>query len=200
MCPTSPTARAITPNPRTSGNGKLSFLAAWGSVVTRGGSEEDASRFVGELFARIPVLDTGGRGATITFSQKEIGDVHLTWENEARLEVEESHGRLEMIYPPVSIRAEPHVTVVDANVDRKGTREVAESYLQFLYTDAAQEIIAKHFYRPTTATILARHAEKFPPIELFSINAVASDWDAAYARFFAEGALFDELYRPFRNN
>src|SRR5690242_7127098 len=113
----------ITPNPKTSGNGKLSFLAAWGSVVARGGSEDDARKFITEIYRHTPVLETGARGATTTFAQKGIGDVHLTWENEAHLEVRESQGELELIYPPASIRAEPHVAVVDGNVDRKGTRQ-----------------------------------------------------------------------------
>jgi sulfate/thiosulfate-binding protein len=136
-----PGVQIITPNPKTSGNGKLSFLAAWGSVLSRGGSEAAAQKFIAELYQHAPILDTGARGATTTFAQKGIGDVHLTWENEAHLEVRESQGDLELVYPPVSIRAEPHVAVVDANVDRKGTRPVAEAYLKYLYTDAAQETI-----------------------------------------------------------
>src|SRR5207253_10466710 len=129
----------VTPNPKTSGNGKLSFLAAWGSVLRRGGSEDDARKFITELYRHAPVLDTGARGSTSTFAQKGIGDVHLTWENEAHLEVRETQGELELVYPPVSIRAEPHVAVVDSNVERKGTREAAEAYLNYLYTDEAQE-------------------------------------------------------------
>jgi sulfate transport system substrate-binding protein len=188
----------ITPNPKTSGNGKLSFLAAWGSVIHRGGSEEDARDFVTRLYRQVPVLDSGARGATTTFAQKHIGDVHLTWENEARLEVEEANGALEIVYPPVSIRAEPYVAVVDDNVDRKGTRAAAEAYLKFLYTPQAQEIIAKHHYRPIDDEVRKRHAAELPDLELFSITTVAPDWDTAQARFFAEGGVFDEIYQSSR--
>ena len=191
-----PVVVVVTPNPKTSGNGKLSFLAAWASVIHRGGSEEDARRFVTELYRHAPVLDTGARGSTSTFAQKGIGDVHLTWENEAHLEVRESRGELELVYPPVSIRAEPHVALVDSNVDRKGTREAAEAYLSHLYTDEAQEIIAKHFYRPINPEILARHGETFRNIELVPISAIAADFDAAQTKFFAEGAVFDSIYQP----
>ena len=138
----------ITPNPKTSGNGKYSFLAAWGAVLAAGGSEQDAERFVAELYRRTPVLDTGARAATATFSQKGIGDVHLTFENEAHLEVAESGGELEIIYPRRSIRVDPPVAVVDANVDRRGTRHAAEAYLGFLYSQEGRAIVAKHHYRP----------------------------------------------------
>lgn len=184
----------VTPNPKTSGNGKLSFLGAWGSVLHRGGSDDDARKFVAEVYKHTQKLDIGARGATNTFAKKGMGDVHLTWENEAHLEVRESSGELELVYPPVSIRAEPHVAVVDGNVDRKGTRDAAEAYLKYLYTDEAQEIIASHFYRPTNETVLARHAATFRPIELFSVTKVASDWDAAQEKFFADGAIFDSFY------
>ncbi|MGE3314646.1 MAG: sulfate ABC transporter substrate-binding protein [Planctomycetaceae bacterium] len=185
----------ITPNPKTSGNGKLSFLAAWGDVLQRGGSEDDAQKFVTELYRHTPVLDTGARGSTTTFAQRNIGDVHLTWENEAHLEVAEAEGKLEIVYPPRSIQAEPHVTVVDGNVARKGTKEVAEAYLNFLYTDRGQETIARHFYRPAVNTeILEKNAARFPNIELFPITKVAGDWNAAQSRFFAEGGLFDQIY------
>jgi sulfate transport system substrate-binding protein len=186
----------VTPNPKTSGNGKLSFLAAWGSVRSRGGSEGDARNFVTELYRHTPVLDTGARGSTTTFAQKGVGDVHLTWENEGHLEVRESQGELELIYPPVSIRAEPHIAVVDSNVDRKGTRAAAEAYLNYLYTDEAQEIIAANFYRPIKPEILAEHSHVFRAIELFPVTAVAADFDVAQAKFFAEGAIFDSIYQP----
>jgi sulfate transport system substrate-binding protein len=186
----------ITPNPKTSGNGKLSFLSAWGSVIHGGGSEDDARKFVAELYRHVPVLDTGARGATTTFAQKGLGDAHLTWENEAHLEVRESQGELELVYPSVSIRAEPHVAVVDKNVDRKGTREAAEAYLEFLYTDEAQETIAANFYRPSNPEILSRHREVFHEIELIAITAVAANFDDAQQKFFAEGAIFDGIYQP----
>ncbi len=186
--------RIITPNPKTSGNGKLSFLAAWGSVIERGGSQEDARVFVTELYRRVPVLDTGARGSTTTFAQKKMGDVHLTWENEAHLEVKESAGDLEIVYPPVSIRAEPHVAVVDANVDRKGTRAAADAYLRFLYTDEAQELIAKHFYRPINQSIRKRQ-KQLPELTLFPITLVARDWDEAQQRFFSEDGVFDGIFK-----
>ncbi|HMC64208.1 MAG TPA: sulfate ABC transporter substrate-binding protein [Gemmataceae bacterium] len=189
----------ITPNPKTSGNGKLSLLAAWGAALRRGGAEPDARAFVTKLYEQTPVLDSGARGSTVTFAQKNIGDVHLTWENEAHLEVKEANGELELVYPPTSIRAEPHVAVVDANVDRKGTRAAAEAYLKFLYTDEAQEIIARHFYRPINPKILAEHAATLPAIDLFSITTVAQDWDDAQQKFFAEGGEFDRIYQAKRN-
>jgi len=186
----------ITPNPKTSGNGKLSFLAAWGSVLHKGGTPEEALALVTKLYKQVPVLDTGARGATTTFAQKKIGDVHLTWENEAHLEVAEAKGELEIVYPSVSIKAEPHVAVVDANVDRKGTRPAAEAYLKYLYTPEAQEIIAKHFYRPSSEEVLKKHRDTLPPIELFAIEKVAKGgWAEAQKEFFAEGAVFDSLYQ-----
>jgi sulfate transport system substrate-binding protein len=191
-----PDVQVITPNPKTSGNGKLSFLAAWGSVVLNGGSEDDAKEFVKKIYLNVPVLDTGARGSTTTFAQKGIGDVHLGWENEARLEVEEAKGELEIVYPKQSILAEPHIAVVDSNVDRKGTRETAEAYLKFLYTDAGQEIIAKHFYRPIDEAALAKHSASFPRIDLFPITKISPSWDEAQKKFFAEGALFDAIYQP----
>lgn len=191
-----PDVSIITPNPKTSGNGKLSFLAAWGAIIKRGGSEQDAEAFVTRMYRQTPVLDSGARGSTTTFAQKHIGDVHLTWENEAHLEVEEAKGELELVYPPLSIRAEPHVAVVDANVRRKGTEVAAEAYLKFLYTDEAQEIIARHHYRPINATILARHAGKLKALDLFPITTFVRDWDEAQERFFAEGAVFDRIYQP----
>lgn len=189
-----PGVQVITSNPKTSGNGKWSFLALWGSVVTRGGSEAEAEQYATEVFRRVPVLDTSARGATMTFAQKRIGDVHLTWENEAHLEVQESGGQLEIVYPPVSVLAEPHVAVVDAVVDRKGTRAVAEAYLKYLYTDEAQEVIAGHYYRPVSSTVKARTADRFPAIRLFPATVCGPDWDAIQKKYFAEYGLFDRLY------
>jgi sulfate transport system substrate-binding protein len=186
----------VTPNPKTSGNGKLSFLAAWGAVTQRGGSEADALAFVKKLYEHVPVLDLAARAATTTFVQKKIGDVHLAWENEAHLEVAESGGAVEIVYPPISFLAEPQVAWVDANVKRKGTADAAKAYLEFLYTDEAQEIIAKNFYRPTNPTILAKHRDLFPDMKLFTVTAVARDWDDAYDKYFGEGKLFDSFYKP----
>ncbi len=188
--------KIITPNPKTSGNGYLSFLSAWGSVVLRGGSREDAVQFVTKLYKQVSVLDSGARGSAITFAKRRIGDVHLAWENEAHLEVREAKGALELIYPPISIRAEPHVAVVDANVDRKKTRAAAEAYLKFLYTEPAQEIIAKHFYRPSNETILKKHSATFPDVKLFSITEIASSWAEAHKQFIGQGGVFDNIYRP----
>jgi sulfate/thiosulfate transport system substrate-binding protein len=191
-----PGVEIVTANPKTSGNGYLSFFSAWGSVMLRGGSRDDAVNFVTQLYKQVPVLDSGARGATTTFVQKKIGDVHLAWENEAHLEVEEAKGDLELIYPPISIRAEPHVAVVDDNVDRKGTRQSAEAYLKYAYTDEAQEIFAKHFYRPTNEAILKKHADSFPEIKLFPITDIAKDWTDAHKQFIGEGGVFDAIYKP----
>ncbi len=189
-----PGVEIVTPNPKTSGNGKLSFLAAWGSVVLRGGTEADATAFVTKLYRQAPVLDQAARGATTTFAQKEIGDVHLTWENEAHLELAEFPGQIEIVYPPISFLAEPHVAVVDVNVGRKGTGDAAEAYLNFLYSDQGQEIIAKNYYRPTNPVVLQRHAATFPTINLFPITAIAASWDESNAKFFADGKIFDSIY------
>jgi sulfate transport system substrate-binding protein len=186
----------ITPSPKTSGNGKLSFLGAWGAVTTRGGSPEDAEKFVTELYRHAPVLDSGARGATTTFAQKGIGDVHLTWENEAHFEMKEAGGELEIVYPPVSILAEPPVAWVDANVKKKGTEAAAKAYLEFLYTAEGQEIIAKNFYRPVDEEIAAAFAKQFPKIDLFTVQKIAGNWDQAQTRFFADGGVFDKIYSP----
>ena len=184
----------ITPNPKTSGNGRLSFLGAWGSVVLSGGSEADALAFIKKLYRNAPNLDTGARGATMTFAQKGIGDVHLTMESEAYLEVNESNGDLEMVYPTQSILHDPYVAVVDANVDRKGTRAAAEAYLKFLYTKEGQEIIAKHYFRPIDPVIAEKVSAQFKPIKLFPITKVAESWEDAQSKFFADGAIFDSIY------
>jgi sulfate transport system substrate-binding protein len=189
-----PGVEVITPNPKTSGNGRLSFLAAWGSVVLKGGSEDKAKEFVTDVYRHAPVLDTGARGSTTTFAQKGIGDVHLTWENEARLEVEESKGKLEVIYPSISILADPPVAVVDANVDRKGTRAAAQAYLEFLYTPEGQAIFAKHYYRPIDEAVFSENKEKFPEIRRFAITEIARNWDEAQTKFFSDGGVFDAIY------
>jgi sulfate transport system substrate-binding protein len=188
--------RVITPDPKMSGNGRLSFLAAWGSVLQRGGSEDEARAYVAELYHRVPVLDSAARGATVTFAQKEIGDVHLTWENEAYLEVGEAGGKLQVVYPSSSIRAEPYVAVVDANVDRKGTRAAAEAYLSFLYTEEAQETIARHHYRPIDENVLKRHEQRLPKIDLFPVTSLAVGWDNAQSKFFSEGGVYDQINTP----
>ena len=193
-----PGIATITPNPKTSGNGYLSFFSGWGSVVLRGGSRQDAINYVTQLYKQVPVLDSGARGATTTFVQRKIGDVHLAWENEAQLEVREAKGELELIYPPISIRAEPHVAVVDANVDRNKTRAAAEAYLNYLYTDEGQEIIAKHYYRPINEAIMKNHRATFPNIRLFEISEIARDYPDAHKQFIGEGGVFDGIYKPRR--
>ena len=191
-----PGVEIVTPNPKTSGNGKLSFLAAWGSVTQRGGSEADALAFVKKLYEQTPVLDLGARAATTTFVQKKIGDVHLAWENEANLEVHEAAGAVEIVYPPISFFAEPHVAVVEKNVERRGSAAAAKAYLEFLYTPEGQEIIAKNYYRPTNPAVLAKHRATFPEIQLFKVDAVAKNWDDSSAKYFGDGGLFDSFYKP----
>jgi sulfate transport system substrate-binding protein len=144
----------------------------------------------------VPVLDSAARGSTTTFVQKGIGDVHLTWENEAHLEVQEAGGEAEIVYPPISILAEPAVAWVDANVSRKGTRDAAEAYLRFLYTPEGQDIIARNHYRPTTPEAVQKHQGKFPALQLVSINTIAKDWADANDKFFADGKIFDSIYQP----
>ena len=191
-----PGVEIITPNPKTSGNGRLSFLAAWGGVIHNKGTEEEARDFVTRLYKRVPVLDSGARGSTTTFAQNKKGDVHLTWENEAQLEVQESKGELEVIYPSASIKAEPYVAVVDAVVDRRGTRDVAEAYLKSVYDPEAQEIIARHGYRPIDGEVLARRRDTLPDLTLFPVTSFVKDWAEAQQRFFADGGEFDHIYQP----
>jgi sulfate transport system substrate-binding protein len=189
-----PGVSVITPNPKTSGNGKLSVLAAWGSVLYRGGTERDSLQYLKQLYQHVPVLDTGARDATNTFTQEKIGDVHLTWENEALLETEEYRGDLEIVYPPVSIRAEPSVAWVDANVTRRKTEADAKAYLEFLFTDPAQETIAQHGYRPINPQILKKYADRLPEIDLFPVTIVAKNWDDAQQKFFADAGVFDSIH------
>ena len=192
-----PGVSIITPNPKTSGNGKYSFLAAWGAALAAGGSEEDVQKFVSAIYRRTPVLDTGARAATATFSQKGIGDVHLTFEQEAQLEVDESKGGLEIVYPKRSIRVDPPVAVVDKNVDRKASRHAAEAYLGFLYSPEGRAIIAKHHLRPWGDNPPPPAAgETWPAIETFDIAFVAGDWNNAMKKFFGEGGVFDAIYQP----
>jgi sulfate/thiosulfate-binding protein len=191
-----PGVAVITPNPKTSGNGYLSFFAAWGSVVVRGGSEDDARAYVKELYGHVPVLDSAARAAAATFVHKKIGDVHLAWENEAHLEVGEGKGELELVYPPISVLAEPHVTLVDTNVDARGTRAVAQAYLEFAYTPEAQELVAKHHYRPSDETVMQAHASELPPMRRFPVTDIAEGFAEAHARFIGEGGVFDTIYTP----
>lgn len=190
-----PGVAVVTPNPRTSGNGKLTFLAAWGAVLRGGGDDERARRFVTALYAHAGALAEGARGAATAFTDEKVGDVHLTWENEALREVDDAKGDLEIVYPPTSILAEPYVAWVDANVARKGSAAAARAYLEFLFTPEAQAIIAEHGYRPIDPAVLAKHAARFPRMDLFSVTLLAKDWDDAQQRFFADNGVFDLLDR-----
>jgi sulfate/thiosulfate-binding protein len=183
----------VTPNPRTSGNGKLSVLSAWGAVTTRGGSEADALAYLKSLYRHVAIFDVGARGSAMSFAINKIGDVHLTWENEALREVAADPDELEIVYPPVSIRAEPAVAWVDANVKDEREAAQAKAYLEYLFTDAAQETIAKFGYRPFKPEILAKHADRLPNILLFPITAIARDWDDAREKFFADNGVIDRI-------
>lgn len=191
-----PDIAVITPNPKTSGGARWNYLAAWGYALRQpGGSDATAREFVTRLFRNVPVLDSGARGATNTFVQRQIGDVLISWENEAYLAVNElGAGAVEIVVPSVSILAEPPVTVVDGNVDRRGTREVAEAYLRFLYTEQGQEIAARHYYRPRSETALEKHRHQFQEVSLFTIDEVFGGWAAAQSTHFADGGVFDQLY------
>ena len=184
----------ITPDPRTSGNGKLSVLAAWGSVIVRGGSEDEARDFVRQLYQHTSSLGQGARDSTTTFALAREGDVHLTWENEALREARESGGELEVIYPPVSIRAEPSVAWVDVNVAAHRSSAAAKAYLEYLFTDAAQETFAKDGYRPSSEVVLHRHRDRLPDINLFPVTRLARDWDDAQTRFFGDNGIFSAIH------
>ena len=190
-----PGVQVITPNPKTSGGARWNFLAAWGYAMKQpGGSEAKAKAFVRELYRHVPVLDTGARGATNTFVQRGIGDVLLAWENEAMLARQEMGGAdVEIVVPSMSILAEPSVAVVDRNVDKHGTRAVAEAYLKFLYSPQGQEIAAKHHYRPRSAQVMARYADQFPKVHLFTLKDTFGSWSQVNTRFFADGAIFDQI-------
>ncbi|MFD2233902.1 sulfate ABC transporter substrate-binding protein [Phaeospirillum tilakii] len=189
-----PGVQVITPNPKTSGGARWNYLAAWGYELNRSGNDPaKAEAFLTQLFHNVPVLDTGARGATTTFTQRGIGDVLIAWENEAILALAEVPGQFEIVAPPLSILAEPPVAVVDKVVDRHGTRALAESYLAFLYSPEGQEIIARNHYRPRDPDVARRHQAEFPPVRLFTIDDVFGGWTKAQATHFADGALFDRI-------
>ena len=191
-----PGVASIIPNPKTSGNGKYSYLAAWGYAQKKYGNDDKAREFVGKLFKNVPVLDTGGRGATTTFVQRGIGDVLLTFENEVQLIRKElGGGDFEVVYPSVSILVEAPVAVVDRYAGKHGTRATAQAYLEYLYSDEGQELAAKHYYRPRNEKILARYAaQRFPKIALFSVDEVFGSWAKAQKTHFDEGGTFDQIY------
>ena len=194
-----PGISVITPNPKTSGGARWNYLAAWEYARRLPNSTDTSVRdFVKRLYKNVPVLDSGARGSTTTFVQRGIGDVLLAWENEAHLARREAGDGFEIVVPPMSILAEPPVAVVDKVADRKGTRAVAEAYLQFLYTPEGQELVAKHYYRPRDPQVAARHTGVFANLELFTIDEAFGGWQKAQAAHFADGGTFDQIYTPGR--
>lgn len=191
-----PGVEVITPNPKTSGGARWNFLAAWAYAEQKYGSEAEAKAFTEKLYKNVPVLDTGARGSTITFVNNGIGDVLLAWENEAFLALKEEGGEnFEIVAPSLSILAEPPVSVVDQNVDKKGTRKVAEAYLNYLYSEEGQRIAAKHFYRPRNQAVAAEFAEQFPQLKLVTIDKDFGGWKTAQPKFFNDGGVFDQIYQ-----
>jgi sulfate/thiosulfate-binding protein len=193
-----PGVTVVTPNPKTSGGARWNYLAAWAWALRQpGGSDATAKDFVTKLYKNVPVLDAGARGATTTFVERGIGDVLIAWENEALLAIKElGPGKFEVVAPSLSILAEPPVAVVDKIANKHGTREVAQAYLEYLYTDAGQEIAAKHFYRPRSAAIAAKYQAQFPAVKLVTVDEVFGGWKKAHAAHFADGGTFDQIYQP----
>ena len=191
-----PGVGVITANPKTSGGARWGYLAAYGFALKQpGGTDAKAREFVARLFKNVPVLDSGARGSTVTFAERGIGDVLLAWENEAHLALKEfGADKFDIVYPPVSILAEPPVSVVDKVVDKKGTRAVAQGYLEYLYSPEGQEIAARNFYRPIDPAVAARYGKNFPKISLFTIDDVFGGWSKAQKTHFADGGVFDQIY------
>jgi sulfate transport system substrate-binding protein len=193
-----PGIEVITPNPKTSGGARWNYLAAWAYALKRpGGSDATAKAFVTQLYKHVPVLDSGARGSTTTFVQRGIGDVLLAWENEAFLAIKElGPDKVDVVIPSLSILAEPPVALVDKVVDKKGTRAVAQAYLEFLYTPEGQEIAARNYYRPRLEAVAKKHASTFPKINLVTIDDVFGGWPKAQKAHFADGGVFDQIYQP----
>ncbi|MBA3848648.1 MAG: sulfate transporter subunit [Opitutus sp.] len=192
-----PGVAVITPNPKTSGGARWNYLAAWEFARRKFGSEEAAREFVAKLYRNVPVLDSGARGSTTTFVQRGIGDVFISWENEAFLAKKEfGTDKFEIVVPSLSVLAEPPVTVVDRVVKRRGTEAVAQAYLDYLYSDEGQDLAGKHFYRPTGEAAKAKYAAQFVEVPLFTIDAAFGGWAKAHKDHFADGASFDQIYRP----
>jgi sulfate/thiosulfate transport system substrate-binding protein len=190
-----PNLKVVTPNPKTSGGARWNYLAAWGYALKKYGGEDKARSFVQSIYKNVPVLDTGARGSLITFVQRGVGDVFMSWENEAFLAVNEfGKDKFEIVVPSTSILAEPPVAVVDKVVDKKGTRAAAEAYLKFLYTPEGQEIAAKHYYRPRDAGVAKKYEGSFPKVELFTIDDVFGGWRKAQTTHFKDGGVFDAIY------
>jgi sulfate transport system substrate-binding protein len=192
-----PGVQVITPNPKTSGGARWNYLAAWAWALQQpGGSDATAQEYLKKLYGNVPILDTGARGSTITFVQREIGDVLLAWENEALLAKQQlGADKLEVVIPSLSILAEPPVAVVDQVVQRRGTREVAQAYVEYLYSKDAQEVIAKNYYRPRDKEVAAKYASQFPEVKLVTIEDFGG-WETAQAKHFADGGTFDQIYAP----
>ena len=192
-----PGISVVTPNPKTSGGARWNYLAAWGYAKRKLGTDEKAQDFVAKLYKNVPVLDSGARGATTTFVQRGIGDVLIAWENEALLATEKlGKDQFEIVVPSVSILAEPPVSIVDKVVDKRGTRKVAQAYLEFLYSAEGQEIAARHYYRPQQADVLAKYAKAFPKVALFTIDEVFGGWTKAQKAHFDDGGIFDRIFEP----
>ena len=191
-----PGVSVVTPNPKTSGGARWNYLAAWGySLKKTGGDAKKAQEFVAALYNNVPVLDSGARGSLITFTERGVGDVFLSWENEAFLATKElGPDKFQIVVPSLSILAEPPVTVVDKNVERKGTREVATAYLQYLYTPEGQEIAAQNYYRPIDPKIAAKYDKQFTKVSLFTIDDVFGGWTKAQKAHFSDGGIFDQIY------
>ena len=189
-----PGINVITPNPKTSGGARWNYLAAWEFAKRKYGGDAKAKEFVQKLYANVSILDTGARGSSVTFAQRNQGDVFISWENEAYLLEKEFGSKVDFVYPSLSVLAQPPVTVVDKNVDRKGTRTVAEEYLKYLYSEEAQDIIGKHFYRPTSAKAQAKYARQLPKLNLFTIDEAFGGWAKADKDHFADGGSFDQIY------
>jgi sulfate/thiosulfate-binding protein len=192
-----PDISVVVPNPKTSGTGRYSYLAAWGYALKKSaGDEKQARKFVGKLFARVPVLDTGGRGSTITFAGHGIGDVLLAFENEAaQVQTNFPDEAFEVVVPPISILTENPVAWVDRNVEKHHTEAVARAYLEFLYSDEGQELAAKYHFRPKNQAILDKYADRFPSLELFTVNDIAGGWQKAQEVHFSDGGIFDQIYQ-----
>ena len=189
-----PGISVITPNPKTSGGARWNYLAAWEFAKRKYGGEAKAKEFVAALYKNVPVLDTGARGSSVTFAQRNQGDVFISWENEAHLLEKEFGSKVDIVYPSISILAEPPVAVVDKNVERKGTRKVAEAYLNYLYTDEGQDIAGKNFYRPISAKAQTKYVKQLPKLPLFTIDQAFGGWAKADKDHFADGASFDQIY------
>jgi sulfate/thiosulfate-binding protein len=193
-----PGIAVITPNPKTSGGARWNYLAAWAYALKQpGGNEQTAQDFVKRLYKNVPVLDSGARGSTTTFVQHELGDVLIAWENEAFLSIKElGPEKVEIVVPSQSILAEPPVSIVDKVVDKKGTRNVAQAYLEYLYTPEGQEVAAKNYYRPRLESVAKKYASTFPKIKLVTIDEVFGGWQKAQKTHFADGGVFDQIYQP----